>query len=479
MNADASSTDATRTTTTPSPLAPSAALRAELRRRREAFLASIPGDVAVITAAPVFVRNNDVEHPYRQDSDFFYLTGFDEPEAVAVLSRVHDEHRYVLFVRTRDPDRETWDGPRSGVDGAKDDFDADASFAIGELDAKLPGYLENARRLHYTLGRDPKMDARVLAARDLVRRRQRFGVLWPSALVDLAETVHPMRLVKSAHEIEEMRCAARVTAEAHAAAMEVAWPGAYEHEVEAVIQRAYRRNGSPRPAYESIVGSGPNATILHYRKNDRLMEEGDLLLIDAGAEIAGYAGDVTRTFPVSGRFTAPQRAVYDVVLRAQRAAIEAVRPGATIEAIHQVTLRVITEGAIALGLIEGPLETAIGEERYKKIYMHRTSHWLGMDVHDVGAYFVFVSSELTEKRRAPRQLEPGMVLTIEPGIYVGVRTQLSAEAEPYRGVGVRIEDDVLVTPTGHEVLTAMIPKDPDEIESILARRTRRGGHDAR
>jgi Xaa-Pro aminopeptidase len=254
---------------------------------------------------------------------------------------------------------------------------------------------------------------------------------------------------------------------------EAARPGAYEHEVEAEILRAFRRNGSPRPGYESIVGSGPNATILHYRKNDRLMQDGELLLIDAGAEIAGYAGDVTRTFPINGRFSAPQRRVYEAVLHAQRLAIEAVRPGTTVEAIHQITLRALTESAIALGLIEGPLEKALEEERYKKVYMHRTSHWLGMDVHDVGSYFVFETNEPAVKSRAARLLEPGMVLTIEPGLYVGVRTELTAEAEIYRGIGVRIEDDVLVTATGFEVLTASIPKDPDDIEAILARRAPR------
>ncbi|MBN8611877.1 MAG: aminopeptidase P N-terminal domain-containing protein [Deltaproteobacteria bacterium] len=469
MTADASSGPVPPTSST-NPLAPSRALRDELRARREAFLAKIEGDVAVITAAPVHIRNNDVEHHFRQDSDFFYLTGYDEPDAVAVLSRVHDEHRYVLFVRTRDPERETWDGPRSGADGAKADFDADAAFPIGELGEKLPGYLENARRLHYALGRDPKMDARVLAARDFVRRRQRFGVMWPSTLVDLAETVHPMRLTKSAYEVEDMRAAARATTEGHLAAMEVARPGAYEHEVEAEILRAFRRHGSPRPAYESIVGSGPNATILHYRKNDRLMQDGELLLIDAGAEIAGYAGDVTRTFPINGRFSAPQRRVYEAVLRAQMLAIEAVRPGTTVEAIHQITLRALTESSIALGLIEGPLEKALEEERYKKVYMHRTSHWLGMDVHDVGSYFVFEKDEPSAKSRSARVLEPGMVLTIEPGLYVGARTELTAEAEIYRGIGVRIEDDVLVTASGFEVLTSSIPKDPDEVEAILARR---------
>jgi Xaa-Pro aminopeptidase len=452
---------------TTNPLAPSAALRAELRRRREAFLDALAGDVAVVAAAPVHIRNNDVEHPFRQDSDFFYLTGYDEPEAVAVLTRVHAQHRYVLFVRPRDPERETWDGPRSGIDGAVADFDADAAFPISELAEKLPAYLENARRVHCALGRDPKLDARLFAARDVVRRRQRLGVLWPTTLVDLAETVHPMRLCKSAFELDETRRAVEATCEAHLAAMQVAWPGAYEHEVEAEMLRAFRRHGSPRPAYEPIVGSGPNATILHYRKNDRRLEDGDLLLIDAGAEIGGYAADVTRTFPVGGRFTPAQRRVYDAVLHAQKIAIEAVRPGTTLEEIHKLTVRAITEGLVALGLVPGPVDAAIAEEKYKAFYMHRTSHWLGMDVHDVGAYFVHTTGTDQPASLAPRTLEPGMILTIEPGIYVGARASAPAE---YLGIGVRIEDDVLVTADGHEVLTRAIPKETDAVEAILVAR---------
>ncbi len=446
------------------PLAPSAALRAELRRRRDVFLANLEGDVAVLAAAPVHIRNNDVEHHFRQDSDLFYLTGYDEPDVVAVLSRVHAQHRYVLFVRTRDPERETWDGPRSGVEGAVADFDADAAFPFSELAERLPGYLENARRLHFALGRDARTDAKVLAARDVVRRRQRLGVLAPTTIVDLAETLHPLRLIKSALEIEETRRAVDATCEAHLVAMDAARPGCFEHEVEAEMLRAFRRHGSPRPAYEPIVGSGPNATILHYRKNDRRLEEGDLLLIDAGAEIGSYAADVTRTFPVSGTFSPAQRRIYDAVLQAQKVAIAAVRPGTTIEEIHRLTVRSLTESLIALGLVEGPLETAITEERFKKLYMHRTSHWLGMDVHDVGSYFV---QDATGAAPTPRVLEPGMILTIEPGLYVGVRAEVAPE---YLGIGVRIEDDVLVTAEGHEVLTRAIPKEPAALEAILQTR---------
>jgi Xaa-Pro aminopeptidase len=436
---------------------------AELARRRKAFLDRLgPSAVAVLSSAPVHIRNNDVEHPYRQDSDFFYLTGLDEPESIAILSNVHPEHRFVLFVRPRDPERETWDGPRTGVDGAVATYGADAAFVVSERAEKLPGYLEGATALHYALGRDPAMDAQVLRARDIVRRRARLGVIGPTSIVDLTTTVHAMRLLKSPLEVDTMRRAAEASREAHAAAMRVAKPGAFEFEVEAEMIRCFRRHGGERPAYEPIVGSGPNATILHYRKNDRRLEEGDLLLIDAGAEIDYYASDVTRTFPVSGTFSAPQRRVYDAVLKAQELVIEATRPGATIEELHKLTVRSLTESMIAIGLVEGPLETAIEKELYKPFYMHRTSHWLGMDVHDVGSYFVAEG-----KTTKPRALEPGEVLTIEPGIYVAKDAKAPAE---YRGIGVRIEDDVLVTPGGNENLTAAIPKRADELEKILAAR---------
>ncbi len=435
----------------------------ELEARRLTFLTHMgPGSVAVVASAPVHIRNNDVEHPYRQDSDFFYLTGLDEPESLAVFSNVHGQHRYVLFLRPKDPERETWDGPRVGVEAAPARLGCDAAFPNAERQEKLPGYLENATVLHYSLGRDPVADAQILRARDLVRRRARLGVLYPATITDLSSALHPLRLFKSAREIAVMRRAAEITREAHAAAMRVARPGVHEFEVEAEMIRSFRRHGGERPAYEPIVGSGPNATILHYRKNDRRLEEGDLLLIDAGAELEYYASDVTRTFPVGGRFSPAQRRVYDAVLRAQELTIAAARPGATIEGLHRVTLRSITESLIAMGLVEGPLEHALEKELFKPFYMHRTSHWLGMDVHDVGSYFV-----QGEPKPAPRVLEPGQILTIEPGIYVGSTTKAPDE---YMGIGVRIEDDVLVTSDGPDVLTRGIPKKPDELEAILAAR---------
>ncbi len=414
--------------------------------------------VAVLASAPVAIRNNDVEHEYRQDSDLYWLTGLDEPDSVLVLSTAHDEHDAVLFVRPRDPSREVWDGPRTGVDGAVEALGATAAFEISELGEKLAGYLENAETLHYRLGLDADMDARMLKALEQARRRHRYGKDFPTHIVDPGAWLHERRLRKDASELDRMRAAADVTRDAHLAAMQVALPGRHEYEVEAEILRVFRAGGSERPAYGPIVGSGPNATILHHRKNDRLMQEGELLLIDAGCELDYYACDVTRTFPISGTFSAPQRALYEVVLDAQERCIAAVKPGATVEALHAVAVRALTEGLVRLGLVEGPVDAAIEEERYKPFYMHRTSHWLGMDVHDVGLYY---------HHGEPRPLEPGFVLTVEPGLYVGVDAEVDAQ---WRGIGVRIEDDVLVTEDGHENLTAAIPKDPDEIERVLAAR---------
>jgi Xaa-Pro aminopeptidase len=412
---------------------------------RQRFLEGMGEGVAVLPSAPVSYRNNDVDHPYRQDSDFYYLTGFDEPNAVCVLTTQHPEHRFVLFVQPRNPERETWDGPRAGVEGAVERHGADAAFPIDELDERLPEYLRDVDRLYYRLGLDPGTDDMVLGAIDEVRRLVRKGVRHPSHIIEPGVVLHEMRLRKSPDEVERMRRAAAITAEAHAMAREVAAPGMFEYEVEAEILRVFRRHGG-EPAYGSIVASGPNATILHHRRNDRQMQEGDLLLIDAGCEHGLYASDVTRTFCVGAEMSGPQRAVYDVVLAAQVRAIEAVRPGATLEDVHRAALEVLVDGMIDLGLVEGPRDEAIEQGSYKPYYMHRTSHWLGMDVHDVGAY---------RPTGDPRPLEPGFVLTVEPGLYVAV----DAEADPgFRGIGVRIEDDVLVTDAGHEVLTAAIPK---------------------
>jgi Xaa-Pro aminopeptidase len=433
-------------------------MSAEYAERRARLLSAMGPGVMVVPAAPVAIRNNDVEHAYRQDSDFYYLTGFDEPESVLVLTNQHDEHQLVLFVRVRNPEREIWDGPRAGVDGAMGDFGADAAYPIGELAQRLPDYLTDVKRLHYRLGRDHDFDSTVFTALDEVRRRARLGKGVPTEIVDPAASLHELRLVKADDEIEEMKRAAEVTREAHIAAMGVARPGRHEFEVEAEMLRVFRKAGCERPAYDPIVGSGRNATILHYRKNDRLMEEGDLLLIDAGCELGYYASDVTRTFPVSGTYTPAQRALYDLVLASQNAAIDACVVGANLDGIHEVATNVIVDGLLELGLLSGDRKTVLEKGSHKAYYMHRTSHWIGMDVHDVGAYYI---------DGKPRPLAAGYVLTVEPGIYVGVDAVCDAK---WRGIGIRIEDDILVTADGPVNLTAEIPKDPEQVERILAER---------
>ena len=427
-------------------------------RRRTAVLDAMatasPSAIAVLPAAPVFLRNNDVDHDYRQDSDFFYLTGFDEPDSVLLLDA--EERKVTLFVRPRDREREVWDGPRAGIDGARD-LGADASFVVSELDEKLPGLLQNKRRVYYRLGANRRFDDRLLGAIDRVRGRQRLGVTAPSEVVDPGSVLHEMRLRKSPTEVETMRAATRITREAHELAMNRARPGMYEYEVEALLLDTFRRHGSERPAYGSIVGSGPNACVLHHRKNDRRFSSGELLLIDAGCEYGYYASDVTRTFPVGRPFSPEQQAIYELVLEAQLEGIAATRPGATLDAIHRLCVQIITRGLVRLGLLSGDNEKLIETEAYKRFFMHRTSHWLGMDVHDVGAYF---------ERGKPRPLEPGMVLTVEPGIYIAPDD--STVAAEWRGIGVRIEDDVLVTPSAPEVLTQGIPKSVDEVHRACA-----------
>jgi Xaa-Pro aminopeptidase len=362
-----------------------------------------------------------------------------------------------LFVRPRDPEREVWDGARAGVEGAVAGFGADAAHPIAELENKLVELLANTERLFYRLGKNREFDQMMLRALDRVRGRAKLGVGWPAQIIEPGTVIHEMRLLKSESELVAMRRAIEISAAAHLDAMAKAGPGMHEFEVEALLRAAFRSGGAERTAYEPIVGSGPNATVLHYRRNNRRIEPGELLLIDAGCEYDYYASDITRTFPVSGQFTRAQREIYEIVLNAQLASVEATRPEATIEEVHLASLRVITDGLIRLGLIEGPLELALEEQRYKRFFMHKTSHFLGMDVHDVGSYFV---------QGKPRPLAAGMVITIEPGIYVAE----SAADVPaaYRGIGVRIEDDVLVTASGADVLRRAVPKHVAEIERACA-----------
>ena len=428
-------------------------------KRRRAFVEAIaakdPESVAVFASAPVFTRNNDVEHDYRQDSDLYYLTGFAEPGSVLVLDA--KEKKSTMFVRPRDPERETWDGPRAGVDGVREHFGADEAFTIDKVAEELPKLFQNRTRLYYRLGLNRAFDDKVLEALDRARARAKLGYSWPVEIVDPGTIVHEMRLFKNAEDVASMRRAAEITAEAHIRAMNATKPGMHEFQVEAMLLETFRMNGSERPAYGSIVGSGSNATILHYRLNNRKMEDGELLLIDAGCEYDYYASDVTRTFPVGGKFTREQQAIYELVLDAQEAGIDKTRKGSSLDKIHAACVEVITRGLVKLGILEGDVDQLIKDEAHKPFFMHKTSHWLGMDVHDVGNYHV---------GGKPRPLEPGMVLTVEPGIYI---SRDNAKVAPeWRGIGVRIEDDILVTDGDPDNLTKMIPKTVADVQAACA-----------
>jgi len=421
--------------------------------RRRRFMDQIgPGAAAILHAAPHPIRSHDVEHRYRPDSDLYYLTGFPEPEAVALFLPGHPREEFVLFVRPRDPERETWTGYRAGVDGAMASYGADIAHPIEKLAEEAKKYLADREQLYFSTGRDEAFARTLLewfSQWMVTRPRTGSG---PRALIDAGAILHEMRLFKGEDEIAMLRQAIAVTAEAHTAAMRERASGKSEHEIEALLEYLFRRGGAVGPAYPSIVASGSNATILHYTENNRPLLDGDLLLIDAGAEYGYYCADITRTYPIGARFTGPQRALFDVVLEAQTTAIDAIAPGVRIEEVHAAALRVLVRGLLDQGLLVGPESESLEKELYKPFYMHRTSHWLGMDVHDVGDYRVGGES---------RALEPGMVLTVEPGLYV---SPANADAAPqWLGIGIRIEDDVLVTATGHEVLSAAIPKLPEGV----------------
>ncbi|MBD2489247.1 aminopeptidase P N-terminal domain-containing protein [Aulosira sp. FACHB-615] len=437
-------------------------MQLEYRQRREQLMAKIGNGTAIFRSAPMAVMHNDVEYTYRQDSDFFYLTGFNEAQAVAVLTPNHPEHRFVLFVQPKDREKEVWSGYRCGVDAAKEIYGADAAYPINELDEKLPQYLEKSDRIYYHLGRDRKFNEKVLAHyQSLLRTYPKRGT-GPIAIEDTCTVLHSMRLIKTETELEMMRQAAAIAIEAHNQAMAITKPGRYEYEIQAEIEWLFRHRGAMGPAYPSIVASGVNACVLHYIENNRQMQDGELLLIDAGCAYNYYNSDITRTFPVGGKFTPEQKTLYEIVLEAQKQAIAQVKPGNTFKAVHDTAVRVLTAGLIDLGILQGELDKIIEEEKYKPYYMHRTSHWLGLDVHDVGVY--------QHGDDKPQILQPGQVLTVEPGLYIVPDTKL-AEDQPqthprWIGIGIRIEDDVLVTPTGHEVLTAGVPKEIDEIERV-------------
>ncbi len=425
------------------------------RRRKQLMRMMGKGGIAILPAAPVRKRNRDSEYAYRQDSDFLYLSGFEEPESVVVLIPGREHGEYILFCRERDPVRETWDGRRAGTEGAIAEFGADDAFPMSDIDDILPGLVERCERVYYTMGVHPDFDQRLMGWVNELRAQAGKGRHTPQEFVALDHMLHDMRLYKSRAEISTMRKAARIAATAHCRAMQMVRPGMKEYEIEAEFLHEFRRHGS-QPSYNLIVGGGANACVLHYTENNAELDAGDLLLIDAGCEVDGYASDITRTFPVNGRFSAAQRAVYDVVLEAHRAAIAKVRPGNHWNEPHDAAVRAITRGLVKLGLLKGRLPTLIKEEAYKPFFMHRTGHWLGLDVHDVGDYKVGEEWRL---------LEPGMVLTVEPGIYIA--PDAKGVAAKWRGIGVRIEDDVLVTRDGCDVLSRSVPTDPETIEQLI------------
>ncbi len=428
----------------------------EFKRRRSALMRMMgKGSIAIIPAAGEKLRNSDVTYRFRQDSDFQYLTGFPEPDAVAVLIPGRKQGDYVMFCRERNPERETWNGRRAGPEGAVRDYGVADAFPIGDIDEILPGLIESRDRVYYTMGVFAEFDRRVIGWLNNLRARTRGGVQTPKEIIVLEHLLHDLRLYKSRAEIRMMKRAAAISMEAHRRAMQRARPGLYEYALEAEFQGYFCAQGA-REAYGIIVGSGENGCILHYVENNRRMQEGDLVLIDAGCECEGYAADITRTFPVNGHFTPAQRAIYDLVLAAQKAAIARCRPGRRFNEAYEATVRVITRGLLRLGLLKGRLNSLIRDEAYRRFYMHRAGHWLGLDVHDVGDYKV---------SGAWRELEPGMVLTIEPGIYIPPGSR--GIAKKWQGIGIRIEDDILVTADGPEVLTQGLVKEADAIEAWM------------
>jgi Xaa-Pro aminopeptidase len=426
---------------------------AEYQQRRQQLMNNLGSGTAIFRSAPMATLHNDVEYNFRQDSSFYYLTGFNEADAVAVFAPHHPEHKFILFVQIKDRDRETWSGYRIGVEAAKAEYGADAVYPIGELDQHLQKYVEKADRIYYHFGPDGGFNNRILRLyQRLVRRYDKEGT-GPLSIHDPWPLINPLRLIKSAAELELMRQAVAIAAEAHNWAIETRRPGLYEFELQAEMERLFRLRGGMGIAYPSIVAAGANSCILHYTENNRQMQDGELLLIDAGCCYGYYNSDITRTYPVGDRFTTEQRILYELVLQAQEAAIAAIKPGNAFNDFHDAAVRIITEGLLALGLLKGDLEEIIKAETYKSFFMHGTGHWLGLDVHDVGG-------RKTGETWQPFQ--PGQVITAEPGIYIRSDFQ-PAEGQPdvpdqWRGIGIRIEDDVLVTPTGNEVLTAAVPK---------------------
>ncbi len=430
----------------------------EYQRRRKQLMSMMdPNSIAILPAAQEKTRSRDTEYPFRQDSDFMYLTGFAEPEAVLALIPGREHGEVVWFCREKDKEKEIWDGERVGPEGVCAQYGADDAFPIGDIDDILPGLLEGRERVYYALGKDAAFDKRVMGWVNSIRAKVRSGAMPPGEFVDLDHFLHDMRLYKSAEEVRKMERAAEISANAHRKAMQACEAGMYEYQLEAIINHECAMEGGRFPAYNAIVGGGKNACVLHYNENSEKLKSGDLVLIDAGCEYEYYASDITRTFPVTGVFSKEQRAIYNLVLSAQAAAIDEIRPGNHWNSPHDASVRVITEGLVELGLLDGEIDKLIESGAYKAFYMHRIGHWIGMDVHDVGDYKV--GGEW-------RVLEPGMVMTVEPGIYISPDN--GDVAAKWRGIGVRIEDDVLITKEGCRVLSKDVPKEISDIETLMA-----------
>lgn len=431
----------------------------EFKARRKELMAQMePNSIALLASAAPRIRNNDAAYQYRQNSDFYYLTGFTEEQALLALIPGRKQGEVVLFCQEKNPDKELWDGFLLGPDAACDELGVSDAFPIADVDDILPGLIEGRDRVYYSMGKDDKFDDQVMDWVKVIRSKSKLGAHPPGEFLMLDPLLHELRLIKSKDEIRLMEQAAKISAEGHKRAMAVCKPGCHEYELEAELLYAFKRNGSLAPAYTSIVAAGDNACTLHYVDNTAQIKDGDLVLIDAGCEYQYYASDITRTFPASGKFSAEQKVIYELVLKAQEAAIKAIKPGAAWDEPHNASVKVITQGLVKLGLLKGSPTQLIKSGAYREFYMHRVGHWIGMDVHDVGDYKIDDTWRL---------LEPGMVTTVEPGIYISPNNR--KVAKKWRGIGVRIEDDVLVTRKGHKILSTGIPKTVAEIESFMAK----------
>lgn len=425
--------------------------------RRAELLEQLPDNsVALLPANAELIRNNDAEYPFRQHSNFLYLTGFNEPDALLVMRKQGNSNESILFVRPRDPGAEIWTGYRAGPEGAVQQYGFDQAFSVDEIASKLPELIDGAEFIAYPMHENKAFSAQVFDWMAAQAQKVRMGLGAPEAAIDLADYIHEMRLVKTPEELVIMREAGRISAEGHIAAMKGAKPGAYEYQLEAEILHTFVRQGARFPAYNSIVGGGANACILHYIENNRQINDGDLVLIDAGAELHGYAGDITRTFPVNGRFTGEQRAVYDIVLDAMQVAIDELRVGNHCKTFHEKATRVLTQGMVDLGLLQGDIDGLIESGAHRRYFMHGTGHHIGLDVHDVGRYKL--DGEW-------RMWQPGMATTVEPGLYIGPNDERAPEG--FRGIGIRIEDDLVITDGEPENLTAQVPKTADDIEALM------------